>query len=639
MPGVMARLGDTTTRIDQASLDRYARAVWMLALAGYALHAGYAMVTHRALYGDAAWFLLRMATEGKVTSFYADFWREFYYSRVVAYSLTQLPALAALRLGLDNLQHLSWILGATYFIHKPLSLWVCYRLLPAGRKSYIVFPLLGLFAGSINSEIYIVTETHLATSFLWPLLLAVTQLRQPGRVACSAVAFGLLLSAFVYESFAFFGPVVLLACLMRAIQAPPGQRVRWGLLSVSALVPIAISWVAILFPRDPTNKSAFSSGVMKLIHDTSSSAEAAHVLGVASVLSLGVIIALLGRAWRAQGRDELPWWLWCTSLVLALLPAVHFVRYASSVDFTYAITDRGFGGLVMQLAVVGLYLLVLVLPTRIFRAAAMGTFLVVSALAVGQVAWQMLATRAWQAAISQLEQVVETTEGLDRCTPLTLGGSIPHRPEAARMLCHWWILPLSVVLAPDSGVRALVVSEESFLPFDPNLPRALPNSLERSIDYQPYLRTLAQARSPSIPETLDFTRDGNGSRYFLTGFSHPETWATWTDGRTATLELCFAPRPDDPRLTFKIAPLVTPARPRLRAAVMANGARVADWTFHLGEAVVERQVAIPRGRLDAKGCAVIRFTFDDDRRASEIGVPDDPRRLGLAFVSLQTQHR
>jgi hypothetical protein len=635
---MLARLGDTNARIDQANLDRLARVVCVLALAGYALHAIYAMATHRALYGDAAWFLVRMISEGKVTSFYTDFSHEFYYSRFIAYALTQLPTLGALHLGVDDPRHLSWVLGATYFIHKPLSLWLCYRLLPAGRKSYVVFPLLGLFAGSINSEIYIVTETHLATSFLWPLLLAVTQLRQPGRIACSVVAAGLLLSAFVYESFAFFGPVLLLVCLIRAVIAPQGERARWGLLSAFALVPIAMSWAAILFPRDPTNKSAFSSGVMKLVHDTMAGVEPAHVLGVASILALLAFIVLLGWAWRARATQDIPWWIWAGALVLALLPAVHFMRYAASVDFTYAITDRGFGGLVMQLAVMGLYLLVLVLPARIFQAAIPGTLVVVSGLAAGQVAWQLLATHAWRGAIAQLEGKVATTEGLDRCTSVALGEAGTNQSGPARMLCHWWILPLSVVLAPDSGVRTLVVSEESFLPFDPHLPRALPNSPAGVIDYRPYLRALAWERSTTLPEVLDFTSSGNASRYLRNGFSHSENWATWTDGKNARLEFCFAPRPGDPLLTFKITPLVNSARPTLAAVVDVNGLRVADWAFHLGEAMVERQVAIPRGRLDENGCAALGFTFDDDRRASEIGVPGDPRRLGFAIVSMRARY-
>lgn len=640
MLAVLARLGDTDARIDAARLDRWARLACVLALCIYALHGVYAVITHRALYGDAAWFLLRMISEGDVTSFYTDFSREFYYSRFVAYAMTQLPALAALHLGIDDARMLSWILGATYFIHKPLSLLLCYRLLPTGRKGYVLFPLLGLFAGSINSEIYIVTETHLATSFLWPMLIAVTQMRQPGRVAWLVIAGALLLSAFVYESMAFFGPLLLAVCLIRAERAQLGRRVGWVVLSVCALVPIAVNWAAILFPRDPTNKSAFSNGVMKLVDDSLSGIAAVHVLGFVSLLSLLAIVLLLGQAvWRARDGRDVPAWTWFVALALAAVPVAHFVRYASQVDFTYAITDRGFGGLVMQVAVIGLYVLVLMLPARVFQTAAPGALVVASGLAIGQVGWQMLATHAWYSAVGRLESTLARGQGLGNCTSTTLsGGAIAAEPDPAGILCHWWILPLSVVLSQDSGVRALLVSDEPFLPFDPRMARALPNTPEGSINYRPYLQVLARERAAPLPGSLDFTDAGNGSRYLRAGFSTPEGWATWTDGRVAKLELCFAPGNSNPLLTFKVAPQLTGMRPRLGVALEVNGAHVDDWAFRLGEGVVERSLAIPRGRLDAKGCAVIGFTFDDDRRASEIGVPDDPRRLGLAFVSMQARY-
>jgi hypothetical protein len=639
MSGLLARLGDTTQRVDQVQLDRWARVACMLALLAYAVHAAYAVATHRALYGDAAWFLVKMITERDVTSFYSDFSREFYYSRFVAYAMTQLPALTALHSGVDDPRHLSWVLGATYFIHKPLSLWLCYRLLPTGNKSYVLFPLLGLFAGSINSEIYIVTETHLATSFLWPLLVAITQLRQPGNAASAAIAGGLLLSSFVYESFAFFGPVLLLACVVRGVLASRQHRGRWVLLSACAMAPIAMSWAAILFPRDPTNKSAFTNGVVKVVQDTLSGMASAHVVALASVLSLVSIAALI--AWVLLRRPNEPtvvWWTWGAALVLALLPGLHFLLQAASPDFTYSITDRGFGGLVMQVGVIGLYLLVLVLPTRVFRAAAPSAFVIASGLVIGQVAWQLLATHAWQGAISQFERVITTNDGLENCTSSALPGARPSAADSARILCHWWVLPLSVVLAPDSGVHALVMSPESFVPFDPRAPQALPNTPDGEIEYQPYLRALTAEKAATVRGKVDVTSAGGGGAYFRAGFSHPEAWATWTDGKAAKLELCFERGQADPLLTFKVAPQLTAVRPRLGAVVSVNGARAGAWDFHLGETVVERQVAIPRNELDANGCGMLDFTFDDDRQASEIGVPGDPRRLGLAFVSMQIRY-
>lgn len=634
---MLRRLGAADHRPGAVALDNWARAACCLSVALYVLHGGYAALSHRALYGDAAWFLVRIITEGDVTSFYSDFIREFYYSRFLAYSLTQLPTVAAVQAGLEDTRVLSWILGATYFAHKPLSLWLCYRLLPAARKAYVLFPLLGLFAGSISSELYIVTETHLAVSFMWPLLLAVTQLQQPSRWGFIAIAAGVLASAFVYESMAFFGLILLGLCALRAWHGN-GPRLPWIWISSCTLVPIGINWAAILFPRDPTNKSAFSNGVLKLFNDSLSSPATVHILGVVSVASIALLIVLLLRGIRVREPKPVPAWVWATAAMLASAPVIHFIVYAAQVDFTYAITDRGFGGLLMQLVIIALYLAVLALPARSFLSSVPAAAVIVGGLALGQVGWQLLATRTWSASLLELERVAALRTGLQECSPRTLDGTAGSQPAASTIVCHWWVLPLSVVLAPDDGVHTMFVSRESFVPFDPRVAEALPNSPDQAVDYRPYLRALSSGRKTPMAGHLDFTAAGGGPQYFRTGFSAPEAWATWTDGPSAELDLCFgAATAVDPVLVFKVAPQVTTARPTLGASVYANGVPVTQWAFALGQGVVERTLVIPRRHLDGDGCALVRFSFDDDRPASELGVPGDPRRLGLAFVSLQVR--
>lgn len=638
MWSILLRLGTAHDRPGQPFLDAWAKAACFVAVGLYLLHGGYAVFTHRALYGDAAWFLVRIITEGDVTSFYSSFAREFYYSRFLAYALTQLPTVAAVNAGVEDARLLSWILGATYFAHKPLSLWLCYRLLPAGCKAYVMFPLLGLFAGSVNSELYIVTETHLAVSFLWPLLLAVTQVKQPSRWGFAAIASGLLASAFVYESMAFFGPVLLVLCAIRAYSVPR-QRIGWIWLSICALVPICISWAAILYPRDPTNKSAFSNGMVKLFNDSLSGPATAHILAVTSIAAVAVVVALVLWGLRSRAKEEVPRWVWFVAATLACVPATHFVAYATHADFTYAITDRGFGGLLMQLAIVGLYLGVLVLPARSFVTAVPSAAIVVCGLAVGQIGWQLLATRAWQNSLHTLESVAALRPGLQECSPEVFGSATASAPAAAGIVCHWWVLPLSVVLAPDSGVRTLFVSQEPFLPFDPRNLEALPNSQDHAVDYAPYRRAYASDRNSPVPRYLDFTEKGSGPRHFRAGFSKPEAWATWTDGAQAQLELCFGRQTrTDPVLVFKVAPQVTTVRPALGVALDVDGEPAAAWAFKLGHGIVERSLTIPRRHLDGDGCAVVRFAFDDNRPASQLGVPNDPRRLGLAFISLQARY-
>ena len=147
------------------SLGPAAVALTSAAVGAYLIHILYAVFVSRHLFGDGAWFLLKMLVENHVARWYSSLSRDFFVSRFGAFFCHEYPTLLASRLGVTDLGTLSSVYGLTLFVFKPLSLLLCYVFSPDKRA--ILFPLLGLFAGSINAEAYMVSETHLFASLFW----------------------------------------------------------------------------------------------------------------------------------------------------------------------------------------------------------------------------------------------------------------------------------------------------------------------------------------------------------------------------------------------------------------------------------------------------------------------------------------
>ncbi|WP_250624171.1 hypothetical protein [Pinirhizobacter soli] len=457
--------------------------LWCMGAAtvAYALHAIYAIATYRHLYGDAAWFLLKVISDGLPTHFYDDFATQFYFSRFVAYWLTQLPTVIAVHLGVTSNAVLSWILGATYFGHRLASLALCWRIAGRTNPFMLLFPLFGLFAGTINSDIYIVTEIHIAASFLWPIALYLTlSLRRDGIYSSLAV-FGILVAAFTYEAWAFLAPLLALGLfwLGRVDKARKQPVAIYLALAFNA----AINWAAILFPRDPTNKDGFVKGILGIIDDSFAPGRW-HVTDMVSFLVIGwafLVVIAPSRFVNGRVASVLAGAL---ALVALILPAAYLRTHRADLDLTYAITDRGFSGLVTQFALLVIYLLLVCRPSASLTRPVGQFAVVLVGLAVGQIAWQGMATAVWSKAEHAVRDVAMTGKGIVPCQSMDAAAR-SRRALPSTIMCSWWVTPLSVLLAPDRHVQAIISSPASFKPFNLLDPSKLPG--RQVIDYSGYI--------------------------------------------------------------------------------------------------------------------------------------------------------
>jgi hypothetical protein len=154
------------------------------------------------------------------------------------------------------------------------------------------------------------------------------------------------------------------------------------------------------------------------------------------------------------------------------------------------------------------------------------------------------------------------------------------------------------------------------------------------VDYARYSATIVDSSQLEVGDRIKFTRGQRGTQLLVAGFSHPEAWATWTDGREARLRVCMKGGVGEPtRLRFLLAPLVNERRPALNAAVHVEGQPAEHWTFSKDQQYVERSVVLAPG----VACRGIAISFDDVRPVSELGVAGDGRSLGLAFLALSVE--
>lgn len=628
-----------TTDLPTLPDNRHRAAAWLLILCCglYSVHAFYAVLLQRHLFGDASWYLVQMLSTGKPTAFYHDFFREFYYSRLTAYWLTQLPAVLAIRLGVASTQVVSWIFGATYFGLKLLSLFICFRLLGKREKPWIVFPLLGLFAGTIITDVYIVTEANVAVAFLWPVAIVLFRSEPLTRTTQIFATIAVLIASLTYEPWAFFAPILLAGLVVRSFALPARSPFPTA-AAIALIVCAAINWCASIFPRDPANKADFLTGAVHALVDTFSGIANWHVGALASAVAGAIALSLVALPSLGQSRATRALVAIIAVLLAVLLP-LHFYLNGPAVNLWFAVGDRGFGGLAMQLVLlVGFIAAALFRPATSIDLRNIGVLIL--GLALGQVAWQLMATRAWGAAAEAVSGVVNSESGVIPCTSIDAGQSRAHFPYPARIMCSWWVSPFSLTQARGRQVQSIIVAKAGWEAFDPLAFSHLPGERNDTFNYTNYVKAVETRLLIEPGKQLSFGKDGNAAGMLGDGFSHAETGLTWTDGQTATLHVCLPEGragSGNYRLKFALIPLVNPKGPALVAKVRAGNGEAAPWDFPpSSEPWVERVLDVHAGDFGASSCGAIEVAFANlPPSPQEMGENNDGRHLGLAFMKAE----
>ena len=152
----------------QKALQRYGDGFLFAAAVAVCLQILVAISTDLHLFGDGVWYLLTMVSTRHYAYWIADWSTQFFQSRIGTYLVVETPVVVAIHLGVHSLRALSKIFGCSLYLPWVLSIYICYR--QTRERVYVLFPVLSLVAGSMNSGVFIINESHLMAALYWPVL-------------------------------------------------------------------------------------------------------------------------------------------------------------------------------------------------------------------------------------------------------------------------------------------------------------------------------------------------------------------------------------------------------------------------------------------------------------------------------------
>lgn len=606
--------------------SRFGELLVQAALAAVVVERLVAVASDLQLWGDGVFFLTKIAVARGYFFWFADFTTDFFRSRIFTTLILQTPTVLAARLGVDSLPALSRILGLTLYGHALLSLFVCSRLTP--RRWLLLFPLLSLFAGSMNVEAYLITDGQFLPSLYWPalfVLLFAAELR--GRTLGLLVALSVPM-LLCYESMLFLGLVLAGTCAWRWRRSQP-DRIVLAVFGAWYVLGAALAAASILWPFDPTNRKGFVGGLVGVV--TSDHLAARVSLGVTVCCALLLLvpsrIEKLRTGALAMGLSGIAF------LVVEILSGAA----PASLDSQGAARTLN---LVLPLAASALLLAVRFAWVRVSGRTIQFLAILVGALGLAQALWALRWVTRWEGMRATLRHELSQREG-----PIAYDDSALSRKlgplDLGRLHSGWPLVALSIFESEGGTVRSIVLPPPGvYLPYDPLNPSTLPDLSRYGVTYDPYVAALRKRSAYRFGEALTFSGAGTVSMSLGGGWSFAEKWARWTAAQDSDLELGLADPPgaDPYTLEVQVVPYLPGPGMTMTVDVEVNDVPVGTFLLrHLPRFEVRRlQAAVPGEALAKANPARIRFHVREPLRSpAEVEGGADPRKLGLAFLEMR----
>lgn len=447
-----------------------------LLLAGlFSVVAAVAVLASRGLVADGAYYFVMILEHPWPTTFERG--------RVAAHVLVQWPLVLGVHLGLTDLNLLRLLHSAGLIYLGPVSLVLCWWMVPREHQRDLLWPLLSLSAGSLNAWFVAVTEAHVLTWLFWPLALFLIHGRMQSRAKTGVACLLALASVAAYETMAMQGLVLTgLAGLRRARSEGP-ERWAWTTFGGWFLVGVGVGAYFAIHPRSPQNRGAFAVGFRRFAGTGLDDLNYPVLLSFV-VLALVAWVFLLGPL-RHRMYQSLLGTLTAVGMLVAMWPLFRPEALRPVQQFQ----ARAWIGLLPVILAIGLLAARRRPPSLAAFRMALAFVLV---LGVTQLGWHLMATAQWRGYTRIFREEVSHRNGFVPFESSTLA-----QPrigiQALRNLTWNYTNPvLSIVLAPSGQVSAIIgVPKGARQPFDPTDQAALPKLARYGVDYSRYLRALA----------------------------------------------------------------------------------------------------------------------------------------------------
>jgi hypothetical protein len=616
--------------VDLNTVGRLAELLLASATTAYITYLLLAIFTQRHLFGDGAWFLVKMLNENRIAIWNVAGLRDIFVGRFGAFAYQEYPTLLASRLGVHNLRELSAIYGLTLFAFKPLGVLLCYHF--ARDKRHILFPILSVFAGTINSEAYIVAETHLLSALFWAALFGMLYCRQLKNWDLAAMVVVSAPLLVCYESMAVYGLILCVATWYRLVAVSNSKRdklltVAFGLWYALGAV---FGWLAVIFPRSASQRGAFLDSLLFVFRNDHIGARISCV-----VLLLCVLIVVVPERYKRALNSIV-----VISAVSSMVIPLYIFRHPGRTSFDSHILARTMN-VTLPLGLVVVFLAVYLGSIQLNAGKYRRLFIMVAALGICQSWWHVLATAQWTQMVTVLQSELRNNTGAVR-----FEGSLMSRWDVdgnpiRNLHADWPLLPMSVLFADHGRVNAVLLPPVGgFEPFNPFSERTLPDLRRYGVAFEPYLSALQKQTSPYEPGTwvsLDAKTDRTGVRQ-IGQWWDPEPWGTWI-GRDAGVifDLSKAPK-SDMVLEAVAGAFVNEQNPHVDVEVRVNDVAVGKMNFNYNKSAPLYQtydIRVPEQVLEKPTPTIVWFHVTGARAPSALGISGDPRVLGLGVVRVR----
>lgn len=426
------------------------------------------VITQRYLLADGVGFFLQILAPKWFTTW--DYPRQF------AHYLTQWPVVMAIRVfDVHDMPTLSSLYGASLYAVPLVTLGLCAWLLPRGAAFHLLFPAFAFAYFSINSSLFVITESHLAVGCFWVVFfyLMFTVPSRPSLAQTLVATLTAFASIRVYEFYFFFGPFLTALALWRSRQDGTRDQpsVRWGLYAIAffGLVGAGIGFYFMIFSERSLDKVGLGSIFAQLACDPTA------VLS-STLLVLFVLSTFLapGQGARLASRGAMAWAVVC-GIALGMMP----------LSDRFLPVELHYGARVLNLLVPFGLAMATFIHLRLNTAAqsaggprpAWATLLVL--MLAWNASWQVAVSGRWTAYLDRFEQVMEGAEGVVSVQDTPLKGD--------RFIYPWTLPSLSIVLFGfgTGDVHAMLTSPAAtWEPFHAEIRSELPDLRAYGINYR-----------------------------------------------------------------------------------------------------------------------------------------------------------
>lgn len=204
---------------------------------------------------DASFYFVRMLDSGH--------FMDFAWSRNHAVYLTEWPLIAAVQFGITHLGTLKFLHGFGLIFPMIISLVGSWVYCPAAKRNLLMLPLLSIFVLNYPSDAIMTGESHVLIYLSWPLFFAVISERLFERSRFIPAVILAILYARLYESALFTGGLLTGILFLRLLgeKESKNRTLGYALMLILAASAIIAAW-AIVFPRDPNNRSDFIGAML-----------------------------------------------------------------------------------------------------------------------------------------------------------------------------------------------------------------------------------------------------------------------------------------------------------------------------------------------------------------------------------------